>query len=124
LNLSLAKFLLKLGLGVTSLLFGAIGLALGLSRILFWQDQAFYQEALIATIAGFIALVVGIALLLFARKDLENPDLMQAMFKRTKWTNIFCPTCLWWMRDEYEGGVRVWHCVNPEHSGTRPVVKP
>ena len=122
--MSLAKFLLKLAFGVTSLLFGAIGLALGLSRLLFWPLTDFMDPGIIASAVGMILLVAGVMLLLSARGDLQNPDFLQGMivraFKRGSWTNALCPVCGWWMRDEYDAArVRLWHCVNPNHEGTK-----
>ena len=122
--MSLAKFLLKLGFGVTSLLFGAIGLALGLGRLLFWPLTDFMDPGIIASAVGMILLVAGVMLLLSARGDLQNPDFLQGMivraFKRGSWTNALCPVCGWWMRDEYDAArVRLWHCVNPNHGGTK-----
>jgi len=126
--MGLAKFLLKLGLGVTSLLFGAIGLALGLGRVLFWPLTDFMDPGIIASVAGGILLVVGIMLLLSARGDLQNPDFLQRVImrsmKKSRWTNTLCPTCFWWMQDDYVDGVRTWVCVNPNHSGTKPIPEP
>ena len=122
--LSLAKFLLKLAGGVTFLVFGALGLGLGLGRVLFWPQTDLMDPGIIASVAGGILLLVGIMLLLSARGDLQNPDFLQGMivraFKRGSWTNALCPVCGWWMRDEYDAArVRLWHCVNLNHEGSK-----
>jgi hypothetical protein len=129
--MSLAKFLLKLAFGVTSLLFGVIGLGLGLGRVLFWPLTDFMDPGIIASVVGGVLLTAGVWLLLMARGDLQDPDFMRGLIvgahKRGKWTNALCPSCLWWMKTriykfprESDQPVQIWYCTNPAHENSWP----
>jgi len=127
--MGLAKFLLKLAGGVTFLVFGALGLGLGLGRVLFWPQTNLMDPGIIASVVGGVLLIAGVWLLLMTRGDLQDPDFMRGLImgahKKGKWTNALCPTCLWWMKTDYlprqdSKKIQFWYCVNPNHENTWP----
>ena len=78
-------------------------------------------ESLALEIVAFSAAMIAIGFLAFLYALGKHVgSLYEAVMGKDYYVNAKCPTCGWWMVDEYDTErVRVWHCTNLTHSGTR-----